>query len=386
MPNSENIMAAVNMAATSLYKILSTKNRVVLEQEYDNIVNNFNFKNINDPRLIKFLMELTNAIQEKKIRGEELQKFQEADVKRSARLATSVLDKLPEYWGSPWQWLTNIALRCLSSYLKHQEQEEDTYKILDERIRHIQQDDLRDCARLRSRLIEISWRLIEKYKLQSEDLLNEQKIKKFYDAVNIKNPEARLKSLKKIANDFRGYYPFWYFCVKAAQEISRDDLMLDYIENFEKVWRPVLVKDHYKLEISKYHALHLIKNGGPQKKIFALLDDIEKNNPSEKSESSLNNLFIGMTYFSLGEQKKGIEFIKMNIKPQSPNEKANAQYKIGDSYALQRNYAEAVKFYEQAANQGHIDACLKLAFIYQLGAEKIPKDTNKAAFYFRRLL
>ena len=76
MPNSENIMAAVNMAATSLYKILSTKNRVVLEQEYDNIVNNFNFKNINDPRLIKFLMELTNAIQEKKIRGEELQKFQ----------------------------------------------------------------------------------------------------------------------------------------------------------------------------------------------------------------------------------------------------------------------------------------------------------------------
>ncbi len=386
MPESENIMAAVNMAATSLYKILSTENRFVLEQEYENIVNNFNFENINDPQLIRFFMELSNAIQEKKIRGEELQKFQEVDVKRNARLATSVLDKLPEHWGSTVQWLTNFAFRCLSSYLRHQEQIEDAYKILDERIRHIQQDDLRDCTRLRSRLIEVSWRLIKKYKLPSENLLNEQKIKNFYDAVKIKDSEARLESLKKIANDFRGYYPFWYFCVKAAQEISRDDLVLEYIEIFEKVWRPVLVKDPYKLAISKYQALYLIKNGGNRNKIFVLLDDIEKNNPSEKSESSLNNLFIGMTYFSLGERKKGIEFIKMNIELQTPNEKANAQYKIGDSYALQRNYVDAVKFYEQAANQGHIGACLKLAFIYQLGADKIPKDTNKAALYFRRLL
>ena len=45
-------MAALNMAVVSLHRITSTKDRLILDQEYKNIINNLRMGEINaDPEL-----------------------------------------------------------------------------------------------------------------------------------------------------------------------------------------------------------------------------------------------------------------------------------------------------------------------------------------------
>ena len=74
--DSINTLLALNNCIVSIAKIISYNDRIILDQEYSDIINNINFGNIeSDPELIvlyRFLMEeITNA----KLRDEEKQRY-----------------------------------------------------------------------------------------------------------------------------------------------------------------------------------------------------------------------------------------------------------------------------------------------------------------------
>ena len=63
---------ALNMAVVSINRILTTQDRVVLEREYDNIINRLALGNIeSDPEIIELYQELLNFINGKKLRQED---------------------------------------------------------------------------------------------------------------------------------------------------------------------------------------------------------------------------------------------------------------------------------------------------------------------------
>ncbi len=56
---------------------------------------------------------------------------------------------------------------------------------------------------------------------------------------------------------------------------------------------------------------------------------------------------------------------------------------IGDKYAEEMNYAEAMKWFEKAANLGHSGAMSRIATLYELGGG-VPQDHAKAEEWFAK--
>ncbi len=73
-----NTMLALNMAIVSIHRIVSTQDRIVLDQEYNNIINRLALGNIEaDIEMTGLYEELMNFITGKGLRQEEAKRFHE---------------------------------------------------------------------------------------------------------------------------------------------------------------------------------------------------------------------------------------------------------------------------------------------------------------------
>ena len=74
-------MLVLNMAIVSVHKILSAKDRIVLDQEYENIINNLSIGNIkSDPEITELYNKMIDVIGQKRL--------QEDETKRSKHVTT----------------------------------------------------------------------------------------------------------------------------------------------------------------------------------------------------------------------------------------------------------------------------------------------------------
>lgn len=89
----KHTMLALNMAIVSVQRILTTESRAVLEQEYENIINNIAQGNIeNDPEMLALFVKLQGVISSRKLRAEDrkrLQNFYDTAEKRRITYALS---------------------------------------------------------------------------------------------------------------------------------------------------------------------------------------------------------------------------------------------------------------------------------------------------------
>ncbi|MBQ9390191.1 MAG: hypothetical protein IJU07_08465, partial [Synergistaceae bacterium] len=68
----QHTVLALNMAIVSVHRILTAENRAVLEQEYQNIINNLSLGNIeNDSDMTALYRDLMSVITSKRIRDED---------------------------------------------------------------------------------------------------------------------------------------------------------------------------------------------------------------------------------------------------------------------------------------------------------------------------
>ena len=84
---------------------------------------------------------------------------------------------------------------------------------------------------------------------------------------------------------------------------------------FDEVWRPVLRRDPYKLEVTKHRVSTLLKNGLPEsedirQEVLRMLGVMRDNT---LREDWTNNLFAGVLYYSLGDRENGMKCVEINI-------------------------------------------------------------------------
>ena len=77
--DSQNTMSALNIAVVSVNKILTTQDKIVLEWEYDNIINRLALGNIqSDSEMKQLYQELLDFITKKKLRQEDSKRLRES--------------------------------------------------------------------------------------------------------------------------------------------------------------------------------------------------------------------------------------------------------------------------------------------------------------------
>ena len=94
----QHTMLALNMAIVSVHKILTAQDRAVLEQEYNNIINNLSLGNIeSDSELTGLYQELMTVITSKRLREDDSKRLQEFYTLAEQRIITYAMSNIKEH-------------------------------------------------------------------------------------------------------------------------------------------------------------------------------------------------------------------------------------------------------------------------------------------------
>ncbi len=317
-------MLALNMAAVSINRILSTQDRIVLDQEYTSIMNNLNLGNIRpDSDIMDLYHKILDTISQKRLRAEEAEFLQARyDEEMKGRLAEAISAVANTelainagtnlLTGNVFGFLGGLAGGVKSGYFIYQDNAGIRDNIKQDMWR-LKAEEITGMNELQKQLLTSSWNLLNQYKLPDSSRLVETAIKDFYQALEATDVSQRLRMLRAIENDFRAYPPYWFYRAKAARESGSPEEGLRCLDRFVEVWRPVLRHDPFMLEVCKYRIHDLLVSDKP---VVEIRNEIVKYLTIAREQTPrsdwADNLFLGTVYFALGEKEKGIACVRVN--------------------------------------------------------------------------
>ena len=181
----QNTMLALNMAIVSVHRIVTTENRIVLQHEYDNIINKLALGNIeSDYEMTGLYSELMNFITGRGLRNNEAERFRERYKRREQKRITEAFSKVKVSGNNLWSIVGNLAVSCVSSYLGYRNSDAELLEGLNNDLWKLKKKDIEECNRLQVQLLNASWNLLRQYKLPDEYRLTQDSLNGFYKAVN----------------------------------------------------------------------------------------------------------------------------------------------------------------------------------------------------------
>ena len=323
----QNTMLALNMAVVSVHRILTTKSRAVLDDEYQNIINNLSLGNIrSDPEITALYEKLLDITSRKKLRTDEAEYLRKAYSEQAKHSISGALNDLGKSSaamirdeGSIGAFLgsfSSLVSVSAASYFKYQYSGMNLKGSLDENLYRLNTEDLADFNELQKQLLTSSWNLLNRYKLPDEYRLVQRSIDDFSRAVeDTPDSSRRLRMLQAMESDFRVYPPYWYYRAKAAYDCKDFDEAGKCFDMFEEVYRPVLRKDPYMLETAKYRISEIVSDNlqNTVENRDTLLELCRIMRENTLRDDWVNNLFAGALYYALGEKNTGILCAELNI-------------------------------------------------------------------------
>ncbi len=324
--NPHNTMLALNMAVVSVHRILTTQSRAVLDDEYQNIINNLSLGNIrSDPEITALYEKLLDITSRKKLRHDEALRLRNAYSEQAKHSISGALTDLGKssaaviredggiraFFGS----FSTLLSVSAASYFKYQIGGENLKGSLEDNLYRLSTEDLADFNDLQKQLLTSSWNLMNRYKLPDEYRLVQRSIEDFSRAVeNTPDPSRRLRMLQAMEADFRVYPPYWYYRARAAYDCKDYDEAGKCFDAFEEVYSPVLRKDPYMLETVKYRISEIvsedIRNVTENRDTLLELCRIMRENTLR--DDWVNNILAGAVYYALDEKATGIMCAEIN--------------------------------------------------------------------------
>ena len=302
----------LNYALVSLCKIASYNDVGVLDQEYNNIINNINLSKIEDYEVVDLFTDLMDTLTAAKITDKQkdfIRKRYERKVGNAMYAAFGNIRSGMHFTVEP----TTLALNALQSigmgyfnYKKElakyrEEREEEEWKI-DEQI-------LRDLNDIRKSLFEKSWELLKRYDFPDAWRLVEKQVEEYVNALKDNDAQRRLRKLNRMKQQFQAYPPFWYYLGITAQELRLEEDALVYYDRFDTTHKGIFRKDPFVASVSM-NRVALWGDGASPGQITASLETIVDN--SENSDWN-NFLFVALHFARLGDYQKADELLIRNI-------------------------------------------------------------------------
>ena len=306
-------MSALNMAIVSLHRITSSGDRLILDREYDTIINNLKMGEINpDPELTSLYQEIVRVIHKGRLRDDIRATINTASSERKHKSIKEIItgNVLKNFSTNPLKWLGKLAMSSAAEYFTQQKELQELTQNNNDTQLILKRDELDEYDELQRKLLGSSWTLLRQYHLPDSYRLTQNALAKFSGAMNEEDPSKRQRMLKYLEGDFAMYAPYWFYRAKAADEAGDSDEAGTSFEKFGEVWRPVLRKDPYRAEAMKYRIERLMLTRENTGEILKCLDVMRANT---ELEDWANNIFAGMVYFSLGYKEKAEECVMCNV-------------------------------------------------------------------------
>lgn len=259
---------------------------------------------------------MMDIITNETLRIEEEELFKSKYTKKEQEAITRSLTGIRAYGGDPWSFLGSLLASSASAYFGYKDQINSIRGELDDSLWSLKKERVIDLNDLQKQLLTSSWRLLRKYRLPDEYRVTEDTLRDFSKALAEQDKEKALIMFAHLEDAFSVFPPFWYHYGKVAREVGRQDLAINCFDAFERVWRGVLRKDPFYVEVAKERIL-LLNPSTDSKEIAKYIKIIRDN--SQVSDW-MNYLVAGVFLYAIGEKEQAIKCVELNIAFESERE------------------------------------------------------------------
>lgn len=307
---------ALNYSQMSICRMVTYNDKVVLDQEYDNIINNINLSKIEDKEIIQLLLSLMDSLTKSKLVAgdkEWLQKEYEKKVEtavydtftNSAGLAAGVAGAaLTGNFVGAANNLTQVGMQ----YFNYQKVLEENKEQLDRTKWQLEKDTLNFLNYQRKKILKISWELIKRYELPDEWRLTEKQINNYVEILKDSQIDRRFRKLSRIKSDFQAYPPFWYYYGKSAQDNGNRQLAIECYNRYELIRKGIFRSDPFYSSVAM-NRISLLDFEQDKIEILRNLDIIKD---QAKNDNNLI-MYCAINYLRLKEFSSAIKLLQKNI-------------------------------------------------------------------------
>ena len=306
------VLQSLNLIAVSLTHIMTYNDKVVLDQEYNTIINNLNLSNIPDADIITLLQELMDLLISSKIQDHDrdyiLTRFDknvQNELKNRVRSRIFNTDMVL----NPYAGVLTAVLSTGSFYFNYRSQMDAYAKEKEEGKWAIEAKTMQDINSFYKKLLKYSWELMRRYNLPDEWRLNEKQLIDYTDILKESDLERRYRKLKRIENSFQKFPPYWYYRGQAAQEIGKNDEAIDCFNQFQQINQRILRKDPYAASVAMCKTMLKVEQSDPA----MLKSDLDLILANSDDADWGNILFAALQYGRMGDSDAAGKLILRNL-------------------------------------------------------------------------
>ena len=226
--DKEKLMAAyaLNLCTVSVSQIVDYSDLVILEQEYEAILNNLNLENFpKDEALLDILKQILDTITFFRIQEGD-KKF--IDLEYQQKMKNAIWSAVPNFgviiaggMGNSWAMGAALASQVGIGYMNYRKEKANNQLEYDKQKWQLQRSAIEQFNALRRELFTTAWRLADKYNFPDEYRLTEKQISQYNDILMDANLFRKYERLCAVKENFEAYPPFWYYLGNAANAVAQ---------------------------------------------------------------------------------------------------------------------------------------------------------------------
>ncbi len=306
------VLQSLNLIAVSLTHIMNYNDKMVLDQEYNTIINNLNLSNIPDADIITLLQELMDLLTSSKIQEQErehlLSRFDKnVQNELKHRVRSRILDT--DILINPYTTVLSAVLSTGSFYFNYRAQMDSYAKEKEEGKWALEVKTMQGLNNFYKKLLKYSWELMRRYNFPDEWRLDEKQISDYTDILKESDLHKRYRKLERIENSFQKFPPYWYYRGQSAHEIGKNEDALNCFNQFQQIHQRILRKDPYAASVAMYKTMltaELAETNQIKKDLELIL--------SNSNDYDWGNiLFAALQYARLGDSDMASKLILRNL-------------------------------------------------------------------------
>ncbi len=306
---------ALNYCRASLCKIVSYNDRIVVDEEYSNIINNIDLTKIRDEEITNLIRELADSISPFKLQEGDKERFlgkYERKATTAVYLSLSGADAL--FYGNggdPFVLAAMDLVQTGGAYEDYTGNMEDYRKAFGENLWKLEKDAVVGLKDIQKDFLETCWRLMKQHGRPEDWRVTEEQMEHYVNVLKDGDQERKLRELRIIEGDFKTYPPFWYHYGRAAQGRAEVNLALTAYQTIERLHKGLLREDHL-YSSALMNRIQLLDDENEEGEIERCLMEIAGNSPQDWRK----NIFCAIKFSEYMEYEAATERLITNIENQ----------------------------------------------------------------------
>jgi len=305
-----DVALALNYCHMSLYKIIHYNDRIVLDEEYNEIINNINLTKIKDEEVIDLLKSLMDTISHFKLNEgdkELLYAEYENQVSNAFYSSFSGLATIPT-GGNPFVAAATTLMNVGSAYANYRNNTELYRRQLKKSTWELDKKVITTINDVRKDFITSYWILMKRYKIPDQWRITEKQMDQYITVLKDTDSGRKFRNLQRLEDAFQAYPPFWYYLGEAAQDLKEYKYALKAYARLESSQKGFFREDNVYAS-ALMNKISLLDPEKDKNIISNSLHIINTQSPLDYRK----NIFAALWYINLGDYNNAKERLQVNI-------------------------------------------------------------------------